>query len=194
MKELKKFSAPFKLERTQEEETKGILEGYFITFNSPAPCGGYGFYEMVAPEALDKTLEGDTDIRCFYNHNYDLVLARQSNHTLILQPDEKGLWGRVELNLEDSEARNIFARVKRGDITGCSFGAYINDEDLIEDHGKQIFVLRDMDLIEVSVCPMPFYESTTMEARAKRLEKRRETMRLRKILEERYGITGINAK
>lgn len=181
------FSAPLKIERAEIEGNRGIVEGYFITFNSPAEYGNLGFYEMIAPEAI-KDLD-KKDIRCFYNHNYDLILGRQSNNTLLLTKDSLGLYGRCELNLNDSQALDVFERVKRGDITGCSFGAYINEEDVIEDDlGRTIYVVRDLDLIEVSVCPMPFYESTTMEARDKLVEQKLETKRLKRILEERYGI------
>lgn len=193
MKKLRQFSSPLEITRAEIVESKGILEGYFITYNAPAECGNYGFYEMVAPEAGEKALGTNRDIRCFYNHNYDLVLGRQSNNTLMLKSDEKGLWGRVELNMNDSQARDIFERVKRQDISGCSFGAYLNEEELVEFDGKDVFVLRDMDLIEVSVCPLPFYDSTTMEARSKQIEERQKTGRLRKILEERYGLTGDHA-
>lgn len=142
------------------EEQEPTLEGYFIKYNSPAPYGD-GWYEQVAPESVHL----NRDVLCLYNHNHDMVLGRESAGTFELENRADGLFGRCKLNLDDSDARNIYARVKRGDIKGCSFGFYINDTDT--DYDNKLVTLRDIDVFELSVCPFPFYESTTMDARDK---------------------------
>lgn len=192
MKELRKFSSEIEIKRAEALEDQGIVEGYFIKYNSPAEYGRDGYYEMIDSNALTETLARNKDIKCFYNHNYDLILGRQSNNTLTLTNDNIGLFGTCKLNLNDSQARDVFERVKRGDITGCSFGAYVEDEDFNPDNNT--FTLKKVDLIEVSVCPLPFYDSTTMEARDKLISEKREIQKKRKILEERYGIENTDSE
>ena len=185
MRQKRSFSSDLYVERVEEQEETGIVEGYFIKYNSPAEYGKDGYFEMVDPGALTETLARNRDIKCFYNHNYDLILGRTSNNTLTLTNDQTGLFGTCKVNLNDSQARDVFERVKRGDITGCSFGAWIEDEDFNSD--TNTFTVKKVDLIEVSVCPMPFYDSTTMEARNKLVAEKKEIQRKRKILEEKYG-------
>ena len=185
MRVKRNFSSEIEIKRAEEIENQGIVEGYFIKYNTPAEYGRDGYFEQIDPGALTETLARNKDIKCFYNHNYDLILGRQSNNTLTLTNDEIGLFGSCKLNLNDSQARDIFERVKRGDITGCSFGAYIEDEDF--NSNNNTFTVKKVDLIEVSVCPMPFYDSTTMEARDKVITEKKEIQRKRKILEEKYG-------
>ena len=185
MRQKRSFSSDLYVERVEEQEETGIVEGYFIKYNSPAEYGKDGYFEMVDPGALTETLARNRDIKCFYNHNYDLILGRTSNNTLTLTNDQTGLFGTCKINLNDSQARDVFERVKRGDITGCSFGAWIEDEDFNSD--TNTFTVKKVDLIEVSVCPMPFYDSTTMEARNKLVAEKKEIQRKRKILEEKYG-------
>ena len=192
MRQKRNFSSEIEIRRAEEVEDQGIVEGYFINYNSPAEYGRDGFYEQIAPEALTETLARNKDIKCFYNHNYDLILGRTSNNTLTLTNDEVGLFGSCKLNLNDSQARDIFERVKRGDISGCSFGAYIEDEDF--NSNNNTFTVKKVDLIEVSVCPMPFYDSTTMEARDKVITESKRIQKLRDILEEKYGIKNVDGE
>ena len=190
MKQMRNFSSLMEIQRAEAQDSTGILEGYFIKYNSPAEYGKDGYFEMVDPEALTETLARNNDIKCFYNHNYDLILGRTSNNTLTLTNDKTGLFGTCKINLNDSQARDVFERVKRGDITGCSFGAWIEDEDFNTDNNT--FTIKKVELIEVSVCPMPFYDSTTMEARDQLEAQKREIERKRKVLEERYGTKNTN--
>lgn len=195
MKQLRKFSSEIELKRAEEiEDDLGIVEGYFIKYNTPAEYGREGFYEQVDPNALTETLANNNDIKCFYNHNYDLILGRQSNGTLTLTNDDIGLYGVCKLNLKDSQARDVFERVKRRDITGCSFGAYIDEEF---DKDKSLFTVKKVDLIEVSVCPLPFYDSTTMTARNKMiadLERDDRISKLREELDKKYGFKNTDSE
>lgn len=184
------INSNFYIERAEyTSEKEGIVEGYFIKYNVPAEYGRDGFFEQIDPNALTETLAKNKDIKCFYNHNYDCILGRQLNNTLTLKNDEIGLYGSLKLNLNDSTARDVFERIKRRDITGCSFGAYIDDEEFNPD--TQTFTVKKVDLIEVSVCPLPFYDSTTMEARSKKAAEINEKKR---ILEEKYGIKNAEVK
>lgn len=86
-----------------------------------------GAYETIDPGAFDGAL-GD-DIRCLIDHDTRLMLGRNRSGTLMLRVDEKGLWGSVEINPDDQDAMNLYARVQRGDVSQCSFGFDILEEE-----------------------------------------------------------------
>lgn len=165
-----------------------LVEGYFIKFNSETELYP-GVFEEVSPEAVDLSLKGN-DIRSLFNHDSNLVLGRTGNKTLELRKDEVGLWGKVKINKEDTQAMDAYARIKRGDVTGCSFGFYPIKEDMVaRDDGTTKFVIRDIDLFEVSPCVFPAYPQTEIAARKKDVESfKREKLEIRKKqLKERMG-------
>lgn len=166
MSEYREFKSEVLSLRTKGKD-EFVLEGYFVTYNKPAPYSQYSDeMEQIKPGAFGDTL--NKDIRCLYNHNPDIILGRTSAGTLELEERDDGLYGKVKINMEDSQARDIYARVQRGDIRGCSFGAYVAKESLSKD--KKTWTLEELHLIEVSICPYPFYDSTTMEARSKKIK------------------------
>lgn len=155
--------------QTRKENNEPIIEGYFAVFNSVYDMG-WGMYEEIAPGAFSRTIAVD-DIRALTNHDTTLVLGRNGEAgTLELKEDEKGLWGRIRINPNDSDAMNIYARVQRGDVSQCSIGFEIVNEDteFIGDTVK--WTIRETKLWEVSVCTFPAYEETGVSARRKDFE------------------------
>lgn len=149
---------------TREDGDKKYIEGYFAVFNSVYEIAP-GMSETIAPGAFSRTLQGG-DIRALINHDTTLVLGRTKAHTLELREDERGLWGKVEINPNDSDAMNLYTRVSRGDVDGCSFGFNIVQEETeFLDNGDIRWTLQDVDLFEVSACTFPAYESTNISAR-----------------------------
>lgn len=108
--------------RTIEDDNNKIIEGYFAVFKEETELFK-GFFERIEKGAFKNTLEKN-NIRWLFNHNTDVVLGTTDNKTLVLKEDDKGLYGKVIINDKDTEAINIYERVKRGDITGCSFGFF----------------------------------------------------------------------
>lgn len=147
-----------------EPGDKKYIEGYFAVFNSRAQLWT-GVYEEVLPEAFSDTLSND--IRFLTNHNTDLVLGRNKSGSAELKIDSRGLWGRVEINENDLDAMNLYARVMRGDVDQCSFGFNILDEEYSYlDNGDVLVRLKKVDLHEVSVCTFPAYPETSVQARS----------------------------
>ncbi len=147
----------------QENDTK-YIEGYFIRFNEETELWG-GVFEEVAPEAVDDSLKNN-DIRCLFNHDTSIVLGRTGNGTLELKKDSKGIFGRVKINPNDKQALDIYARIERGDINACSFGFnIINEEIQNRDDGTVKFILKKIDLHEVSPVTFPAYPTTSIQAR-----------------------------
>lgn len=151
--------------QTREDGEGLFIEGYFSVFNSIYKLWD-DVTESVAPGAFTDTL-GD-DIRALIDHETRLVLGRNKAGTLELKEDSHGLWGRIRINPNDSDAMNLYERVKRGDVDQCSFGfESLNEETDFRDDGSVHWTIRKVKLYEVSVCTFPAYTDTSVSARKK---------------------------
>lgn len=158
--------------RAENDDTNGDhIVGRPIVYNSKTDLGY--FDEVIAAGALDKA--NLKDVRFLVNHNTDMIpLARSRNNnknsTMQMEVDKDGMGIRVNLDTENnSEARNLYSAIKRGDITGMSFMFSINDEewaDLETDHPTRT-IKEISQVFEVSAVTFPAYESTSISARAK---------------------------
>ena len=175
---------PAELRTKRESSEDPIIEGYFAVFDSNYEIWD-GMSESVAPGAFERTLQGG-DIRALVNHDTTLVLGRTKAGTLSLDEDDKGLFGTIRINPNDSAAMDLYERVTRGDVDGCSFGFNIRDEESeVLENGNVHWTIKDVDLFEVSCCTFPAYEETNIEARsrdadairARSMEAWREAMR-----------------
>jgi len=171
----------FEMRTSRDEQERGIIEGYAIVYDSETDLGY--FREIIKSGALKNT--DLKDVRFLVNHNTDMIpLARSRNNnensTMQLIVDEKGLKIRVKLDIENNtEARNLYSAIERGDITGMSFMFTIraekwDDEDT--DHPKR--TITDIEQVfEVSAVTFPAYEETEINARCKEeLESYRSTL------------------
>ena len=172
--------------QVRQQDDDKYIEGYFIRFNEETKLWK-GAFEEVDPKAVDDSLKNN-DIRCLFNHDTSIVLGRTGNGTLELKKDDKGLFGRVKINQKDKQAMDILARIERGDINACSFGFNIIKEDIQNrDDGSVKFILREIDLKEVSPVTFPAYPTTSISARKKDYEQyKQKQLELRKFkLKER---------
>lgn len=158
---------------------KRYLEGYFAVFDQPYKVFD-GWVESIAPGAFARYLASGADTKVLWNHDTNIVLGSTANKTAVLREDETGLFGTVEINEQDSDARNVYARIERGDVNGCSFGFDVaRQEEWWDDDGVWHTRLTEIDpLYEVSPCAFPAYTTTSVSARAKEtLESAREKLR-----------------
>jgi uncharacterized protein len=178
-----------------EQDNEMYIEGYFAVFNTETELWR-GAFESIAPGAFDGTLSND--IRALINHDTNLVLGRNKAGTLELKVDSRGLWGRIKINPNDTDAVNLYERVKRGDVDQCSFGFNILEEDVeYRDDGTVKWTLKKVDLHEVSVVTFPAYEDTGVQARMTEYEqhKKRQLEQRKLQLKERIrnGFKAIDA-
>ena len=160
-------SVPTRFETREDDNGQLVISGYFSVFNSIYEIGP-GMSESVAPGTFLSSLSGD--VRALTNHDSTLVLGRTTAGTLKLREDDVGLWGDVIINPKDSDAVNTYERVKRGDVSQCSFGFRITKEDTeVKDDGSVHWTIREVELYEVSVCTFPAYEATNVQARSEQL-------------------------
>lgn len=160
--------------RVESDAQDMYIEGYFAVFNRQTELWP-GAFEEIAPGAFDETL--NNDIRALINHDTTLVLGRNKAGTLELKADSYGLWGRIKINPNDTDALNLYERVKRGDVDQCSFGFnIISEETDWRDDGTVKWTLTKIDLHEVSVCTFPAYEETGVQARKAEVEQHRQRL------------------
>lgn len=166
-----------------------VLEGYFAVYGDIYNVWE-GATESIAPGAFSESISGD--VRALYNHDDSLILGRTSAGTLTLRDDSHGLWGSIKINRNDSDAMNAYERIKRGDVTGCSFGFNIESEETeYRDDGTVHWTITKVNpLYEVSPCVFPAYGATTVSARGAELDamkKRKLELRKQEILKRIRG-------
>ncbi len=168
-------SVSVNLNTRAKEDGEKVIEGYFAVFNSETELFP-GAFEEISPGAFGDSLEND--VRALINHDTSFVLGRKKSGTLNLKVDSKGLFGSILINENDTDAVNLYERVKRGDIDQCSFGFNILAEETdFRDDGSVKWTLKDIDLHEVSIVTFPAYADTSVQARQKDLE----TIKKRKL-------------
>lgn len=169
-KELERRIYSFEI-RAEESERGKIITGRPIVYNSRTDMGYYD--EEIVPGALDNT--DLTDVRFLVNHDTSRIpLARSRrntpNSTMQLWTDAEGMMIRVLLDTENNtEARNLYSAVERGDITGMSFMFGVDDEEWqgLESE-RPLRLIRSLStVVEVSACTFPAYEDTEIQARSK---------------------------
>lgn len=141
------------------------IRGMAIVFNTRSVNLG-GFVEIIAPEAVDRTLRDAGDVRALVDHDTGKVLGRTKSGTLELKKDRNGL--KVVIDPPNtSYARDIMESVSRGDVSGMSFRFRIMPDgqewDVDEDTGVYVRTVTDMTFDEVSVVSFPAYSDTHVD-------------------------------
>ena len=167
LRQVRSIGAQFQTRAAKDGEGP-VIEGYFSVFNSDYPLWP-GATEQVAPGAFAKSLAGDygeCDVRALANHDTTLVLGRTTAGTLTLREDAHGLYGTIQINEQDTDAMNLYARVQRGDVDQCSFGFDIKRETFVDlGGGKCRWEIEEVDpLYEVSVCTFPAYTERSVSS------------------------------
>jgi HK97 family phage prohead protease len=154
----------------REEGDEMSLVGYAALFNSRSENLG-GFTETIAPGAFGRSLKSRNDVKLLWNHDTSAVLGSSRSGTLKLYEDERGL--RVEASLPNTtHGRDAKELIKRGDVTGFSFGFSIpgrgGDEWNAEGTER---TLKSVRLHEVSLTGFPAYQGTNGTASVRGLDK-----------------------
>lgn len=179
--------------RAEPESEDMIIEGYFAVFNRQTELWP-GAFEEISPNAFDGTM--GNDIRALINHDSKSVLGRNKAKTLDLKIDSHGLWGSIKINPKDTEAVNLYERVKRGDVDQCSFGFNILKENTEwKEDGTVKWTLEEVEIHEVSVCTFPAYEDTGVQARHNEVEQYKDKqlqVRKKQLKERVKNVKTIN--
>ena len=115
-----------------------------------------GFREIIKVGAFDNVL--DNDVRAFFNHDPNFLLARSSSGTLKLGVDKRGL--KYSFDVPDTSAgRDLLVSMKRGDITQSSFAFTVDKDSWTENKkGTEIRTIEKVGrLYDVSPVSIPAY-------------------------------------
>lgn len=159
----------FDIRAERREDGVGQLVGRPVVYDSPTDLGE--FTEVIAKGALDKA--NLKDVRFLVNHNTAMIpLARSRNNndnsTMQMKAGSEGMDIRVDLDIENNtDAKNLYSAIERGDISGMSFMFLIEEQqwsDLQSDHPTRT-ITKISDVFEVSAVTWPAYESTSIGIR-----------------------------
>jgi HK97 family phage prohead protease len=156
--------------RLDDTEAKRI-RGHAIVFNSRSVNLG-GFYEIITPAAVDRTLRLADDVRALVNHDTSKVLGRTKAGTLMLKKDRNGLAVSIDPP-RTSYSQDIQESIGRGDVSGMSFRFRVmpDGDTWDEEDGQLIRTVHDMTFDEISVVSFPAYEQTDVLVSARALER-----------------------
>ena len=129
----------------------------------PDRKGGY-FVERIRQGAFGRALRKAAEVKALLNHNWNKVIGSTKNN-LTLKEDVVGLRAHLETN--DPE---VVKAAKEKRLRGWSFNILRPSEERAElSSGMPLRTITDFDMSEVSLITdgyRPWYESTTVEARA----------------------------
>lgn len=171
MKDYEMRSYSFEIRAEENADHVGVITGRPIVYESKTDLGY--FDEVISRGALDHA--DLRDVRFLVNHDTNMIpLARSRNNnmnsTMQLMPDEQGMAIRVNLDVQNNtEARNLYSAIERGDISGMSFMFNIDNEEwsnLDSDHPLRT-IKSISNVIEVSAVTFPAYDDTSISVRNK---------------------------
>ena len=148
---------------TKEGEPPKI-KGYAAVFDKRSEDLG-GWFETIAPGAFGESLKNGADVRALVEHDSRGLLGRNTAGTLKLKEDKTGL--SVEIDAPDTTAgRDVVESIKRGDLSGMSFGFSTIDDHWETQDGEELRTLEAVELFDVSVVAYPAYPDTSVAVRS----------------------------
>jgi HK97 family phage prohead protease len=141
------------------------IVGYAVVFDVRSRDLG-GFVEVVKPEAVRTSLHAD--VVALYNHDPSAVLGR-TPRTLTLTTDTRGLAFSLE-PAPTQAGRDALELVRRGDVTGASFGFRTRKDAWRQDAGVLVRELLDIEIGEISLTAFPAYAQTDVSVAQRALQ------------------------
>jgi uncharacterized protein len=144
------------------------LRGYAAVFDTETDIAGYWREKLARGAFADAISKASADVHALFNHDPNLVLGRMKAGTLRLAEDERGLT--VEIDPPDTQdARDLIAKIQRGDIDQMSFAFTMRGGVQTWDDGQSP-PLRTIekvgDLYDVSVVTRGAYPTTEVGVRS----------------------------
>ncbi|BGE81990.1 HK97 family phage prohead protease [Staphylococcus petrasii] len=169
---------------TDKKSDEMILEGTPIVFNKPAlintPMGSHT--EIITANALNGLKLNDT--RLLISHDRNRLPLAKAPKTMKIWADNIGLHMRATLP-DTEEARSVYTAVKRGDMTGMSFGFTCRPEGFDYDVETRTRKINKIDnIFEFSIVNFPAYPEASIEARSQ--------MQEAELQKKKYDIARIN--
>jgi HK97 family phage prohead protease len=138
------------------------IEGYVARFNDETEIGGE-FRERLAPGAFRRTLREYPDVLMLLDHDSGRVIGRTSAGSLTLSEDSIGLKFSLVPDEKTPEGQSAIGTVGRGEVRGCSFGFFVEEEvwEAGNSHQPPLRTITDVSLFECTLTAFPAYTTTT---------------------------------
>ena len=166
------------------------VEGYATTFDTPYVLyefeDGDKYYEKIDRHALDGADLSDVIMQ--YDHT-GRVYARNSNNTLKLTADTKGLLIAADLGKTEL-ARGLYEDISAGMITKMSW-AFTVAEDSYDRATHTRTILKIKKVYDVSAVSTPANDGTSIAARSYASGRREAEAEQRETLEKRAAMLRI---
>ena len=151
--------------RITKRAKKNIVTGHAAIFGQLSEDLG-GFKEKIKVGAFDGVLKND--VRAFFNHDPNFLLARTTSGTLKLAVDKVGLSYSFEVP-DTTAGRDLVISMERGDITQSSFAFMVEKDSWSEQDGQEIRTIEKVGrLFDVSPVSIPAYPQANDLVVAKR--------------------------
>jgi HK97 family phage prohead protease len=141
-----------------------VLEGVAIVFDQPAVIrteDGDTFTEVIHRHALDDC--DLTDSRLLYGHDEKSIPFARAGRTMTFTVTDEGLAFRAVLDADNPRAHELYSAVKRGDLSGVSFGFTV-DADRYDPVSRTRHIDAIRRVYEISICSYPAYQGTSVSA------------------------------
>ena len=145
------------------------LRGYAAVYDLEAEIWP-GYFEVIKRGAFAKSIAGAgaKPIKALFNHDTGVVLG-STPKTLRLSEDDRGLRFEIELPATATVRDLVVEPIRRGDLSGVSFGfRAVDAPEMARPGGGLRRELREVELFEVSPVAFPAYAGTEMKLRAER--------------------------
>lgn len=163
-REYRALSVPLRTAGSNKRlDSNFYVEGYATTFSPYLlyEYDGVKYYEEIDANALSGA--DISDVIMLYNHE-GKVLARQSNNTLGIEPDSKGLFIFADLSKSPS-AQELYGEISAGLVTQMSWAFTIAEESYSRDTRTRK-ILRIKKVYDVSAVSIPANGDTEISARS----------------------------
>ena len=136
----------------QEGDTYVIQGSIPLETANPIPSRRPVFIERVRADAFDEKLEEGADVEFLVNH-LGATLARRSNGTMDVSVRNNSLVIEARLDANQSDAKDVFQKINRRDMTELSLGWYRSTEEaeINFDVDPPIITITRAELRDVSI-------------------------------------------
>ena len=128
---------------------EGIFEGYLSTYDDVDSYGTY-FISGAWDKSIERFNSGEV-IPVLWSHDRSKPIGKFTE----LKSDDKGLWGRGKLTLEDPQAKIAYAHMKDGSVMGLSVGFEMDYDNVMYNRASDAYGIAEADLFECSVVVFP---------------------------------------
>lgn len=173
-------------------DSEYYVEGYATTFNKPYELyeiDGIKYYEVIDRHALDGA--DMSDIIMQYDHE-GKVMARLSNRSLIVEPNDSGLFICADLS-KSQASKDLYEEINNGLVTRMSWAFTVGEEEYNRETRTRT-IKKVNKVYDVSAVSIPANADTEISARSylngvieiekqEMLERRKKILKLKLDLE-----------